>query len=133
MAPLAHDPVFVLVLRAACSSVATLAAGGTVVLLAVYSLAIAANLARGRRTLDCGCGIGGTKQPISEWLLVRNAFLAAAALFASRPVTVRPLVWVDALTVAGGLAVASATWMAAHGLAAASARVPRLAPAERAS
>jgi hypothetical protein len=96
---------------------------GGVALLALYSLAIAINLARGRRTVDCGCGARGARQPISEWLLVRNAGVALAALALVRPLAPRPLLWIDWLTVVGGTAVVACAWMAAHGLAAAAARV----------
>lgn len=97
---------------------------GAVVLLATYSSAIGFNLARGRRAIDCGCGAPGTRQPISEWLLVRNALLAAAALaLVPAPGVTRPLAWVDWVSVAGGVAVAALVWTAAHGLAAAAHRV----------
>ncbi len=95
----------------------------TVGLLATYGVAIAVNLARGRRAIDCGCGVGSARQPIGEGLLVRNALLAAVAVAAAAPSGERPLVWVDALTVAGVLAVAACGWTAAHDLAAAAARV----------
>ena len=104
----------------------TLGALGAVTLLTVYSVAIAVNLARGRRAIDCGCGAPGERQPISEWLLVRNVGLAGVALLTLASVTPRPLVWVDWLTLTGGLAVVSCAWVAAHGLAAASSRVRSL-------
>ncbi len=96
---------------------------GAAGLLALYSLAIGANLVRGRRMIDCGCGALGARQPISEWLLVRNALLAAAAALTAQPVVVRPLVWVDWVTLAGGVAIAGCAWTAAHGLVAAAQRV----------
>lgn len=97
---------------------------GAVALLGIYSGAIGINLARGRRTIDCGCGALGARQPISEWLLARNALLAAAALaLVPTPVAARPLAWVDWVSVAGGVAVAALVWTAAHGLAAAAHRV----------
>ena len=100
----------------------TAGAFGAVALLAIYSVAIAWNLWRGRREIDCGCGAPGARQPLSEWLLARNALLAVTALLTLRPFAPRPLVWIDWLTLAGGLAVASCAWMAGHGLAAASQR-----------
>ncbi|MEO6029633.1 MAG: MauE/DoxX family redox-associated membrane protein [Candidatus Binatia bacterium] len=96
---------------------------GATGLLALYSLAIGANLLRGRRTIDCGCGALGARQPISEWLLVRNALLAAAAAVTAQPVVGRQLEWVDGVTLVGGVAVAACAWTAAHGLAAAAQRV----------
>ena len=47
-------------------------------LLALYSAAIAVNLLRGRRDIECGCG-AATHVPLSGWLLARNAALMAAA------------------------------------------------------
>jgi hypothetical protein len=105
----------------------TAAALGAAALLALYSSAIAVNLARGRRTIDCGCGALGARQPIGEWMLVRNGFVAAAAALTVQPVAARALVWVDWLTVAGAVAVAVAVWSATHGLAAAASRVPAVA------
>jgi methylamine utilization protein MauE len=99
------------------------AAAGTVALLALYAVAIAVNLVRGRSTIDCGCGVAGARQPISEWLLVRNGALAVLALVPLRAQTARPLGWIDVLTLAAALAVATCVWTAAHGLAAAAARV----------
>jgi hypothetical protein len=97
---------------------------GAVGLLAVYSFAIGINLVRGRRAIDCGCGALGARQPISEWLLVRNALLAAAAIvLVPAPVAARPLSWVDLVSVAGAVAVTALLWTAAHGLAVASHRV----------
>lgn len=49
-------------------------------LLLLFALAIAINVARGRKAIDCGCFRTGYKQPLS-WLLVgRNAVLAAGGL-----------------------------------------------------
>lgn len=46
-------------------------------LLAGYAAAIAINLRRGRREIDCGCG--GAPQPLSGWLVLRNLALAGSA------------------------------------------------------
>jgi hypothetical protein len=107
------------------------AVAGTIGLVALYSTAIAVNLARGQRAIDCGCGIGGARQPISEWLLVRNVLLVAAALATRAPMSGRSLAWVDGVTLLGALVVASALWTAAHGLAAASERVKAVGGAPR--
>jgi hypothetical protein len=73
------------------------------ILLSVYGLAIHANLRRGRRHIDCGCGV--QRQPIGRWMVVRNFLLAAALLIAALPVTGRvPSVW-DTATIGAGLAV----------------------------
>ena len=79
-------------------------------LLLVYGAAIAINLARGRRDIDCGCAGLGVRRPISGWLVARNAALAAAALAGLAPVHPRGLVWVDAVTVAGATAALAACY-----------------------
>ncbi len=74
-------------------------------LLGLYSFAIALNLARGRRELDCGCaGPAAPPQPIGEGLLVRNAVLIAVALGAGLPPSARALAWLDAVSITGGAA-----------------------------
>ena len=77
-------------------------------LLGLYGAAIAVNLARGRRDLDCGCTGPTVRRPISGWLVARNAALAAVALAAVTPVHGRTLVWIDGLTIAGATAVLAA-------------------------
>jgi methylamine utilization protein MauE len=94
---------------------APLAAAG---LLALYSLAIAANLARGRREIDCGCLGPAGRQPLSGWLLARNGLLVAACLALAAPRAARSLHSVDGVTVAGGVAVLALLWSAAHRLGA---------------
>jgi hypothetical protein len=89
---------------------------GAIVLLTLYSVAIAVNLGRDRRSIDCGCGALGARQPISEWLLVRNAVLGLAAWTMVYPTATRPLVWMDWLTIVGAIAVLGCAWTAAHGL-----------------
>jgi uncharacterized membrane protein YphA (DoxX/SURF4 family) len=69
---------------------------GAAVLLAVYFFAMAVNLARGRREIDCGCGAPGQGQTIGAGLLGRNALLAGVALWlALTPAVSRPTVWLD--------------------------------------
>jgi hypothetical protein len=65
-------------------------------LLSVYAAAMAVNLARGRRDINCGCG--GGVHPLSWGLVVRNGVLAGAALLAARPTVERSMEWTDALT-----------------------------------
>ena len=55
-------------------------------LLALYVVAIAVNLKRGRTTIDCGCGGGG--QGISGLHIVRNVMLIGLAA---------PVLWFDSL------------------------------------
>jgi hypothetical protein len=90
---------------------------GAASLLALYGAAIAVNLARGRRDLECGCAAAG--RAISGRLVARNAVLAALALAGAVPLRPRPLVWVDALTVVGAVAVLAAAWAALERLHAA--------------
>jgi hypothetical protein len=82
------------------------------VLLAAYAAAIALNLARGRRNLDCGCAGPNDRRPIAPWMVVRNVLLACGALLAAAPWTERSFEPVDALTVVGGLAVLSLLYLA---------------------
>jgi hypothetical protein len=94
---------------------ATAASCAAAALLALYSGAIAINLARGRREIDCGCS--ARPQPLSGGLLARNAALAAAALPAALPAAQRTFVWVDALSAAAGAAALALVWLAAQSLA----------------
>jgi hypothetical protein len=100
--------------------------GGAAALLLAYAAAIGVNLARGRREIDCGCTGPALRRPLDGRLVARNATVAAAALVALGPVASRPLVWVDALTVAGGTAVLAAAWAAVDRLLAEAPRLARL-------
>jgi len=94
-------------------------------LLFVYSLAIAVNLARGRRDIDCGClGPAGAGQHLSGWLLARNAVLAGTAALLLLPETTRVVSWIDWISVAGGAATIVLLWSAANGLARGAVRSP---------
>lgn len=86
-------------------------------LLCLYSGAIAVNLARGRTDIDCGCLGPANRQPLSAWLLVRNAVLVGACLLLASPQGPRPLIWVDALSIAGGAAGVALCWTAMNQLA----------------
>ncbi len=70
-------------------------------LFALYGVAIAVNLARGRSYIDCGCG--GAAHPLSWGLVVRNGILAAAALAVTVPTVDRPFDWLDAVTLVAGV------------------------------
>lgn len=94
----------------------TLASASAVALLTVYTAAIATNLARGRRDMDCGCGGRDSHQPINAGLLLRNAVLIVAALVAGAPSGARPLTWIDAVALAGTLSCAVLLWTAMNGL-----------------
>lgn len=81
------------------------AAGIVLALLVVFSLAIGINIARGRHHIDCGCFRAAFRQPLSWWLVGRNAALAGLALvaMAGGPIA-RPLVWLDGVTVGAAAA-----------------------------
>lgn len=87
-------------------------------LLALYAAAMAINLGRGRRDLDCGCGGPGMRRPVSGALVLRNLVLAGAALPLLLPVADRGLGWIDASTVLAATASAAALWTAVGRLAA---------------
>ncbi len=75
-------------------------------LMSIFSLAIALNLARGRRDVDCGCGGASGRQTLSWWLVVRNAVLALLAAIGAVDGSARDMTWLDAFTaVAGTLAL----------------------------
>jgi hypothetical protein len=88
------------------------AAWAVALLLATYAAAIALNLRRGRRDLDCGCAGPNDRRPIAAWMVLRNMVLAAAALLLGLPWKPRGFEPVDALTVVGGVAVASLLYVA---------------------
>jgi len=81
-------------------------------LLALYAAAIAVNLGRGRRDLDCGCGGPGMRRPVSNALMVRNLVLAGAALVVLVPESERALGWIDLATVLAATATLAALWTA---------------------
>jgi hypothetical protein len=92
-------------------------------LLALYSGAIAINLARGRRDFDCGCAARGAARPVGEGLLVRNAVLIGLSLAAALPPAPRSLAWLDGLTIGLG----AGTLLLLHaGVEVALANAPRL-------
>ena len=84
-------------------------------LLLVYTAAIAVNLARGRRDIDCGCSGPARRRPLGAGLVLRNAVLGATALLGAAPVGARPLLWLDFLTVAAAVAVLGLLYAAADG------------------
>ncbi len=87
-------------------------------LIALYSFAVGINLARGRRTMDCGCLGAAARQPLAPWLLIRNAGLALGPILLLLRNAPRAVSWIDAVSVLGGVAILAAIWSAAHQLAA---------------
>lgn len=78
-------------------------------LLVVYALAMAVNLSRGRAEIDCGCG--DTPQPLSYWLIIRNAVLAAGSLMLVVPVLERAITTIDLIFVALFTAVLATAYL----------------------
>ncbi|MGH8786958.1 MAG: MauE/DoxX family redox-associated membrane protein [Cupriavidus necator] len=92
----------------------TAAALGGLVLLAVFFSAIGINLWRGNRDIDCGCQAFARRDAgkrvsgaLSGWHLARVALLAALLAPVLSEPAAREVLWVDYLTVLGGLACAS--------------------------
>jgi uncharacterized membrane protein YphA (DoxX/SURF4 family) len=73
---------------------------------ACFGVAMALNLARGRRFIDCGC-FRGVRQPLEWRLVVRNAVLALAAFGSSNSsmATDDPQRWIQAVPAAATLVV----------------------------
>lgn len=78
-----------------------------VALLVGYTCAIAVNLRRGRRDLACGCGGPDDTRPIAPWMVARNLMLALLLAMTLVSWSTRALAPTDALTVGGGVAVAT--------------------------
>ncbi|MCG3190072.1 MAG: hypothetical protein LKCHEGNO_02673 [Burkholderiaceae bacterium] len=62
-------------------------------LLAVFTAAIAINLARGRDRIDCGCG--GAHTPLGTGVVLRNVALMLLVVAAAAPLHGRATVWLD--------------------------------------
>jgi Methylamine utilisation protein MauE len=75
------------------------AALAAAILLALFAGAMAINLARGRRDIDCGCFATVLRQRLSWPLVARNLLLAGMALALVPGLGVRGLGWLDLLTV----------------------------------
>lgn len=85
-------------------------------LLALYATAMAINLWRGRKDIDCGCAGPHQRQPIRPLLLIRNGLLVAVALLAAWQPESRALGLFDAFVVLAASAVALLIYAAADGL-----------------
>ena len=71
-----------------------------VVLFTGYGAAMAINLLRGRREIDCGCGGADGRQQLHPALVIRNLLLALGAAAISWPLDARALGWADYLIAA---------------------------------
>lgn len=129
LAPLARLlPVLELALAAGLLAGASRPAAGVLsaLLLVGYGAAIALNLQRGRRDLDCGCMGFGMRPRISAALLWRNALAALASLCAGLlPRAQRAPSWIDTWTIIAGVLVIALLYLALEGLRAAAQRFSR--------
>ncbi len=103
------------------------AAIALLVLLSIFSAAIAINLLRGRVYIDCGCFGPALRQKISWWLAARNCALAVFAIVAAVPASPRDLGALDLVTIALGAATLAILYAAVNYLLA---NAPRLAALE---
>ncbi len=90
------------------------AAAGLITLLGVFSGAIALNLARGRRDIDCGCFGPALRQELGGSLLARNLGLMVAAFLLELPVAPRTLEPVDFVTIACGAVTLMILYLSAN-------------------
>jgi hypothetical protein len=97
-------------------------------LLATFTAAIAINLARGRREIDCGCFGPALRQTLSGWLIARNAILLAAVAVFAMPAQVRPLKPVDFITIVFGATTLMVLYVSMNYLLA---NAPRISAWER--
>jgi hypothetical protein len=82
-------------------------------LLSLYGGAIAINLARGRRGIDCGCAGPAARRPLHAGLVARNALLVTLAALVALPGAARELVWLDAVTLVAGVTLFGLLYAAA--------------------
>ncbi|MFZ6046776.1 MauE/DoxX family redox-associated membrane protein [Pseudomonas sp. CR3202] len=83
-------------------------------LLALYAGVLALAARRGAAIKDCGCHWGGRPQAPSAALAVRNLVLLLPALNLLLPSQSRPLVWFDAITLAGAVFSGLALYLLAN-------------------
>jgi uncharacterized membrane protein YphA (DoxX/SURF4 family) len=103
------------------------AAIALLLLLALFSAAIAINLVRGRIYIDCGCFGPALRQKISWRLVARNGALAMLTIVAATPTASRELGTLDFATIALGATTLAILYAAANYLRA---NAPRLAALE---
>lgn len=119
----APPAAWALLLAEACAGLlllplATRAMGAVLALavLAAVTLAVAANLLRGRQDIDCGCGGPEGGQHLSWGLVLRNGMLCLAAALSRLAEAPRDLVWLDGLTVVAGTLALYGLYAAANQL-----------------
>ena len=96
------------------------------VLLSIYAAAIAINLVRGRRHIDCGCMGPAGRQTLSGWLIARNLVVALIAVVSTVSITERTLIWLDLITIGAGVAVLALAYSSANYLIANAPELARL-------
>jgi hypothetical protein len=79
--------------------------------LLIYATAIAVNLARGRRDLDCGCAGPNDRRPIAAWMVWRNAGIAVLLSAVLLPWSDRSIVLTDGVTVGFGTACCALVYL----------------------
>jgi hypothetical protein len=85
-----------------------------IILLGVFTGAIAINLARGRTDIDCGCFGPALRQRLSWWLLLRNAGLFALLMLAAMPAGGRAMDLLDYTTMVMAAATVVVLYAAAN-------------------
>jgi len=80
-------------------------------LLLSYATAIAVNLARGRRDLDCGCAGPNDRRPIAAWMVWRNVGIAVLLSAVLLPWSDRSFVLTDGVTVGFGTACCALVYL----------------------
>jgi hypothetical protein len=98
-------------------------------LILLYAGAMAVNLLRGRRQIDCGCG--GEVHPLSWMLVLRNGVLAAAALAVAGPTVERDFEWLDGVSLVVGVLAFYALYLLFDELLRQFGRIAQLRAAER--
>lgn len=78
------------------------AAALVILLLTIFTVAIAINMMRGRLYIDCGCFGPMLRQPLSNWLLVRNGVLMLLGALALIPNDARAIAALDVVTITLG-------------------------------
>lgn len=105
-----------------------LGAAMALALLVIVTGAVAINLARGLRDIDCGCGGLSGEQALSWGLVARNVVLCLGVLAGCQEGAPRELVWIDYVTVCGATLALLGVYVAANQLMA---NRPRLAALRR--
>lgn len=87
---------------------------GAAALLLGYAFAIGLNILRGNDRIDCGCTGYLAATPRLKWAMcLRNGGIALiGVMVACADVSTRPLIWMDFVTIAGGLAVVATLYAA---------------------